>query len=123
MTKQYAETEEDIEDVATWACVVRDVIALVPHDKRGAVLAFVAEKEEAERKKIEDSPGGFVVLDFTEFKIDYDYAAAMRLRSLVVQALVRNIRNNNSPEDADALLSVLHPFGDGSGVLKDYLPE
>src|SRR4051812_26740592 len=45
----------------------------------------------------------------------------MRLSSLIVQVLVRRIRNNHSPKVAGENLFAAHPFGDGSGQLSDYL--
>jgi len=45
----------------------------------------------------------------------------MRLKSLLVQIFVRNVRNNHSPEDALAILFAEHPYGTGSRCLEDYL--
>jgi hypothetical protein len=47
--------------------------------------------------------------------------AIMRLRSLVIQALTRRIRNNHSPEEAAKLLFAGHPHGHGSGWIVEYL--
>ena len=47
----------------------------------------------------------------------------MRLKSLLVQVLVRDITSDHSPEDARAILFVQHHYGTGSGCLRDYLPR
>ena len=125
MPTRRSEDREDIENVEAWAEVIKEVLRLVPMDRRAAVLALAAKNEEAEREEWERSAGALKFVDLTE---DYKnspgirhWHTIMRLKSLVVQVFVRRITNNHSPKDAAQILFASHPYGTGSGELRDYL--
>ena len=120
-----SEDREDIENVEAWAEVFKAVLYLVPMDRRAAVLALATKNENAERKERERSEGALEYVDISKWDDSAPglrhWNAIMRLMSLVVQVLVRRIRNNHSPKDAAQILFARHPHGSGSGELRDYL--
>jgi hypothetical protein len=99
-----------------WAEVFRDILYLVPGELRAEVLALVVRNDEVERKEP-------VLTRASDLPEPRHWYAIMRLRSLVIQVLVRRIKNNNSPEDAAKLLFAEHPHGHGSGWLGEYLDD
>jgi len=126
-----AENQKDVENVEAWAEVIKDVLWLVPMDRRAEVLALATKTEEAERKKREANGGRIKATAWTEqtlenFKSSPGFrhsSAITRLQSLVVQVFVRDITNNHSAEDAAQILFAPHPYGNGSGLLWDYLHD
>jgi hypothetical protein len=111
-------------NVEAWAEVISDVVDLVPEEHRAEVVALVAAIEQRERKKRKKDP--FIKtseIDFLATPGVRHWDAIMRLTSLVVQVLVRRISNNHHPQDAAAILFVEHPYGNGSGQLRDYLDK
>jgi hypothetical protein len=127
MPKRRSEDRKDIENVEAWAEVIKDLLWLVPIDRRADVLALVAKNEEAARKERE-ATDGFRLIPFAEINFDKSpglrhWNAIMRLKSLVVQVFVRRIANNHSAEDAAQILFAPHPYGNGSGLLRDYLKD
>jgi hypothetical protein len=115
--KNYAETEEDINNVEAWAEVVKDIMYIVPEKLRVPILTLAIETEEAERPvRNFDKPIHFVSSDRLRYR-----HSIMRLRSLVVQVFTRHIVNNHSPEEAAEILFARHRYGHGSGDLSDYL--
>jgi hypothetical protein len=127
MTVQVGEDDDDIGNVEAWAVIIEDLLHSVPPEQRAEVLALAVKKEEANRKEREKH-GGIIIWDAAEMlaKMHTDpgirhWNAIMRLKSLIVQVLVRNISNNHSPRDAARLLFAPHRHGHGSGLLQDYL--
>ena len=112
-----SEDERDVENVEAWADVFRNLLHLIPLDRRAEVLALVTKNDEAERAQ------RFRFVDLAKLKPLRNFNATMRLRSLVIQVLVRCVTNNHSKEDAAALLFVEHRYGYGSRRLGDYLPK
>jgi hypothetical protein len=117
-----SETSDDVKNVEAWAEVIRDVLWLMPIERRAEVLALVTENEEAERKertgRITATPYSFGLKDTPGLR---HWDTIMRLKSLVVQVFVRSISNNHSPKEAAEILFAPHPHGSGSRVLEDYL--
>jgi hypothetical protein len=122
---QMSETDKDMANVEAWAEVVADMLYLMPPEHRLSTLRLALEKEQAataERTK----NGGFVVRKFSLENLKpalKHWNTKMRLRSLVIQAFVRQITNNNSPEHASELLFSHHRYGMGSGDLDDYIDD
>jgi hypothetical protein len=115
--KNYAETEEDINNVAAWAEVVKDIMYIMPEKLRIPILTLAIETEEAERPvRNFDKPIHFVSSDRLRYR-----HSIMRLRSLVIQVFTCHIVNNHSPEEATKILLAHHRHGHGSGDLSDYL--
>jgi hypothetical protein len=124
-----SEDRDDIENVEAWAEVIKSVLYLVPIDRRATVLALAVKNEEAECKEREAS-GRFRIRSFEELTEGFKNSPAfrhgnaiMRLKSLLVQVFVRAITNNHSAEDAAQILFASHPYGNGSGELRDYLRD
>jgi len=61
-----AENQKDVENVEAWAEVIKDVLWLVPMDRRAEVLALATKTEEAERKKREANGGRIKATAWTE---------------------------------------------------------
>jgi hypothetical protein len=105
-------------NVEAWAKVFRDILYLVPGELRAELLTLVVQNDEAERKEAG-------LLKVSEINTDAPglrhWDAGMQLRSLVIQVLVRQIRNSNSPEEVAKLLFAEHPHGHGSGWIVEYL--
>jgi hypothetical protein len=116
-----SERAKDMINAEAWAEVFKDVLYLVPEEIRASVLTLVAQNEEARRKEAEWLRASAI----NEIGMDAPglrhWDAIARLRSLVIQVLVRRVKNNNSPEDAAKILFAEHPYGHGSGRLGDYL--
>jgi hypothetical protein len=111
-------------NVEAWAEVISDVVDLVPEEHRAEVVALVAAIEKRERKKREKDP--FITASEVDFLASpgvQNWHTIMRLTSLVVQVCVRRISNNHHPKDAAAILFAEHPYGYGSGQLRDYLDK
>ena len=125
--RDWRETDEDVENVEAWVEIVYDLLDLVPEDHRAEVLAACSKKEEADREERERTGPGFSVMKLDENWRDgpgvRHWNAIERLKSLIVQVFVRQIRNNHHPRDAADILFVEHPHGDGSGSLGDYLDD
>jgi hypothetical protein len=126
-----AETNEDIENVEAWAEVINDLLWLVPIERRAEVLALATKSEESERKKREATGVRMMATPWTEQRLEsfknspaFRHSGAItRLQSLVVQVFVRDITNNHSAEDAAGILFAPHPYGTGSGALRDYFED
>jgi hypothetical protein len=123
---RFPETDKDIENVEAWAEVIEDVLFRVSSKQRAQVLALVTAKEQQARKDRETNPLG--IMSWAEIRnMDTPglrhWNAIMRLKSLVVQAFVRDITIDHSPQDAARILFAGHPHGTGSGLLEDYLPS
>jgi hypothetical protein len=125
-SKALAKADKDIRNTKAWAEVIGDLLRLIPLEQRAAVLALTAANDEAARKEAEANDG-FLEVDFTKDWTEVPglvhWDAIMRLKSLVVQVFVRNIKTNHSPAKAAELLFTRHPYGHGSRSLQDYLPE
>jgi len=120
-----SESREDIENVEAWAEVFRAILSRVPTDQRVAVLALVTKNEEGRRAEYAKH-GGFkpvnaASVDWRSHPANRYWKVVMRLKSLLIQILVRDITNNHSAKDAAAILFAEHPFGCGSRRLGDYL--
>jgi hypothetical protein len=112
---EYSETQNDIKNTEAWAEIISEILLKVPQSQRAEVLAL-AEKIDRERPKMYracdidwDAPGG------------RHWNAIFRLKSLLLQVFVRDIRNNNDPDIAKAILFAEHPHGNASGRLRDYM--
>ena len=121
-------TTHDIRNVEGWAMLVGDVLHKLPYDHQFAIL-------DAARKQIEEdrafdrahTKGRVIWYSAAEAEKAFSYRwayrkACMRLKALTVQRFVRQIKNNNHPNRARALLYAYQPFGHGSKCLEDYLP-
>src|SRR5262245_5639589 len=100
-----SETEKDICNVEAWAKVIERVLWAVPPDTRVAALMLTLQNEEAERKEYEANGGGLIIREVDDER--YLQSAAfryhdviMRLKSLVIQVLTRDITNNCTPQKA-----------------------
>src|SRR5262252_3809296 len=83
-----SEDEHDVANVEAWADVFRDLLYLIPGERRAEVLAFVVTKNhEAERAKAKARAESRTLHPFTlsEYVPDPNWDTAMRLRSLVIQ--------------------------------------
>jgi hypothetical protein len=122
MTKQ-SEHRKDVENVEAWAEILKEVLYCVPIELRAQMLALATKNEEAEREV------GIRLIPFPELGVDNrrpghrHWHAIMRLKSLVVQVFVRSIANKHSRKDATQILFAPHPYGSGSGLLRDYLHD
>jgi hypothetical protein len=109
---------EDITNVEAWSEVFKDILVLVPRKIRADVLALVNRNEEAERREREANDG-WLKVDLSRPLSGIPglrhWDAVMRLESLIIQVLTRQIRNNHSPETAAKILFADHPNGTGSG--------
>jgi hypothetical protein len=123
-----AESREDVENVEAWAEVIKDILDLIPNEQRMEVLAFVSkDKEKIEREHEEKIARVDARLDTLGLRflsqIDGLYWRRVpRLKSLVVQMLVRDIVTHHNPKEAAQILFAPHPYGNGSKrPLQDYL--
>ena len=116
-----AETKKDMADVVAWAMVIADVIQVLPHEMRAAVLERAVADEKAAAARPMVMSAGDLMNDPLMREQQGHRNAELRLKSLVVQLLVRGITNNTSRENARAILRAQHPYGHGSGRLEDYL--
>jgi hypothetical protein len=126
MTTSFSETDEDNKNVEAWAEVVADLLRHVPPDKRDEVLALATKNEEVKAQEREEANGGLALSMFSDDWMNEPGQrhcnAIMRLKSLLVQVFVRDIKTNYSPQDATKILFAKHPHGYGSRRLQDYLP-
>jgi hypothetical protein len=129
-TAMKSETSADIENVEAWAEIIKDVLWHVPPDKRSAILLLATRHEDVERFARELPPGEKIwewanpssdSSDSSDW-IECPQRVIMRLKALLVQSLVRDIAYELGEWDAAAILFARHPYGSGSGWLKDYLP-
>jgi hypothetical protein len=120
-----SERTKDVVNAEAWVEVFDDILCLVPEEIRAEVLTLVVRNNEAERKEAEANGGLGKSIYLSESHGDLPgirhWNAIMRLESLVIQALTRNITNNNSPEEAAKFLFAEHPHGHGSGWIVEYL--
>src|SRR5262249_39908993 len=126
--KMRTENREDIENVEAWAELIKDVLWLMPVERRADVLALAVKNEGAEHEERVTRGGALKFIDLTDDSWmnsprHRHRNVIMRLRSLVVQVFVRRITNNHSKEDAAQILFAPHPYGNGSGLLQDYLRD
>jgi hypothetical protein len=121
------ETQDDIENVSAWACVLEEVLRLVPAKLRTPVLELAIHNERTAQAAIEEHGRVRTVDDlldgFETGRFYQNYQTIMRLNGLVVQVLARVITNSHSPTDAANLLFSEHKFGSGSGCLGDYIDD
>ena len=120
-----SETEADIANAEAWSEIIEDLLTLVPPDKRMEVLQLALANEKAEMVERAKNDG-LRVVQYSETNLAHSlrhWNVKMRLKSLIIQVFTRNIRNNHSPEDAAKILFAKHPYGRGSRVLRDYLPQ
>ena len=128
MTK-VGESEEDVDNIEAWAEIIKDVLRCAPIEKRAAILALATQNEADSAARRKANGDRLVVINAAELMANTDtpglrhWNVIMRLKSLIVQVFVRNIRNNHSPKDAGKLLFVGHRYGTGSGLLADYLDD
>jgi hypothetical protein len=109
-------------DVIIWREAMQKALECVPFDLRNEVLRQISDKQKANAKS------RFKVISLGELQpTDSDdlWNPIARATSVMVQRLVRFIRNNHSPQRAAGILFREHrsePFrGTGSGFLPDYL--
>jgi hypothetical protein len=128
MSKQQAcsPTEKDLRNVEAWTVVIADLLYRVPCELRLEVLTKALADEQAKAAEREADDGSLKFYDLGDPEnMDTpglrQWNVVMRLKSMLVQAFVRNISNNHSPENASAILFAHHRHGTGSGLLADYL--
>jgi hypothetical protein len=110
-----------------WHKALAMALACVPFETRGEVLRRLAGEHEARLSQRQQLEAG----EITPFKTvcASEWAGKplaprgpmMAATSIMVQILVRAIRNGHSPERASAILFREHRNGTGSGWLPDYL--
>jgi hypothetical protein len=110
----------DAEKLIVWREAIQKALYCVPFEHRAEVLKQLTAKH------ADDLAGPrFKVISFQELtapsETDGLWNPIIRASSLIVQVLVRSIRNNHSPERASAILFREHREGTGSGWLPDYL--
>jgi hypothetical protein len=92
----------DTHDEEVAAQVIKDLLFLIPEEKRAAALAL-ATKLEAEQR---DEPEMVCAADVDFINSPYvrHWYDIMQFKSRLVYTFVRDITNNHSPEDASCLL-------------------
>jgi hypothetical protein len=123
-----SEDRKDIENVEAWAEVIRDILDLIPNEQRMEVLALAGKDEEKIEREHEEEPARVdarldtLGLQFLSRLDGLYWHSIPRLKSLVVQMLVRDIVTHHSPKEAAQILFAPHPYGNGSKrPLQDYL--
>jgi hypothetical protein len=125
---QYVEDEDDINNIEAWAEIIADILHWVPVEARMQVLQLAIAKHEADVTEAAGH-GAFELLPTTELLNQNSppglrhWGAIMRLKSLIIQVLTRQIRNSHSSQDAAKLLFAEHRYGTGSGDLGDYIND
>jgi hypothetical protein len=110
-----------------WHKALAMALACVPFETRGEVLQRLAGEHEArlsERQQLEAGdikPFKTVCASEWAGKPIPPRGPMMAAASIMVQVLVRAIRNSHSPERASAILFREQRHGTGSGWLPDYL--
>jgi hypothetical protein len=111
-----------------WHKALAMALACVPFETRGEVLQRLVGEHEArlrERQQMESTgeipPFQPVCVSEWIGKPIPPRGPVMAAASIMVQVLVRAIRNSHAPDRASAILFREHRHGTGSGWLPDYL--